>query len=407
VSVGRSALYHINLSFGSGDQLILQPQQVTGTTITLDINYFLPIMRLRLYDSTRILSQLTAPDAELLQFTFELGRSIHSETISIFKFDTYRRFPSSNDIYDVEAFLSAKNLFAPQKMRSFTGSIKDTLLEIALDELNFDSAQISDTLDYKKTLLQPSWTNMQFINHVKRNVLGTNNSGPFFSYVRPQGVGNAFIFKTLNELVRAKPKYRFTNATTAYVDNDSNETYYPFLKFRAFDNHKFLGVDGAKNFNYAYFDYDTSEYKASELLLEGNTNSTEDFFSLTQYHSIDGNDDINESNTFFDTGRSNDFTSNFIGKSKSEYHRKLLSLNKLWITTWGFEDIYPGDMIELRFLSEMNSERMTDYIYNGFWMVERVVHRLGNVFTSDLMLTRNGIDTMQDNTLVQALNWKR
>jgi len=55
----------------------------------------------------------------------------------------------------------------------------------------------------------------------------------------------------------------------------------------------------------------------------------------------------------------------------------------------------------------MNSERMTDYIYNGFWMVERVVHRLGNVFTSDLMLTRNGIDTMQANTLVQALNWKR
>jgi len=405
----RLTNYHAALAFGEGDLIYLNPSQLRGTTISLDIDNFLPSLNLVLPDSTRLLSQLTALDIGLSKITFQLGKSADSEKLAIFDFDTYRRFPSTSDVYNIEAFMRVRKFFSPQYCRSHTGTIKNTLTDIALNELEATSVDISDTLDYQKTLLQPTWTNIRFLDHLKDTILGTNDEGPFFNYMYSKVAGetqSVFVFKSMKEHLNAPVKKFFTNSTSSYRDEESGEIQYPILDYQAFDNYKLLGVKGCQKQNYRYFDYERSEYISSFLTLDLNPVPNDDFLSLSQLHSIDQNDDPDENTNNLRTGRSNSYTSDFKGQTKNLFHKNILNLNQFWITTWGFEDIYPGDIVELKFLNEMNSERMTEYIYNGYWMVKKIVHQLGDQFTSKMLLMRNGIDTSQTNTLIRPHTWK-
>ena len=405
----RTSRYYAGIAFGDGDLLTIEPQQLAGTTITLDINYFLPSLHLRLPDSTRLLSQLTPLDKNLSRVVLELSKSTNAESSIVFDFDTYRRFPNTKDIYDIEAFLRVKEFFSPDKNRSFSGTVVETLETIA-KELGATVTDISDTLNYKKTILQPSWTNTSLLRYIQSRVLGINDEGPYYNFMYSEGGGEVrskFVFKSLKELLRGPIKKRFTNSTRAYEDPESGEIQYPILDYHGFDNYKLLGVKGSQRQSRSYFNYDTSEFVRDSLILDGNPNENDDFFSLTQFYSIDENDNIDETILNLDTGRSNSFTSDFKPQVKSNFHKKLMKLNQLSITTWGFEDIYPGDIVELKFINESNSERLADYVYNGYWMVERIVHKLGSQFISTMLLTRNGVDTEQSQTLVQPVNWRK
>lgn len=409
--MNRTSPYYISIAFGNDRPLQAHPAQIRGTSITLDINSFLPVINLKISDSSRILSALTPLDINLSKLTFGLSRTIEpGQSNTIFKFDTFRRSPSSKDVYNIEGFMQVNNFFSPKKMRSFNANdynISDILVQIAGVEFGFDETEISDTLDYGKTLIQPSWTNAEFLNHLKANVLGTNDEGPFFNFAHPVENQTRFVFKSLKELFNAPVKYKFTNSTKAYKDPTTGDTHYPVLRFRAFDNYKYIGVSGCKKQQFSYFDYDTSTYTNSELTLANNSNANDDYLSLTNYHSIDNNDSDTEVLMKQNTGRSNSLTSDFKAIAKNEFHRKLVDLNKLWISTWGFEDLYPGDLIELKFLSEIGSDQFVDYIYSGIWMVERVVHALGDTFVDHLLLTRDGVNFEQKTTLIKTAKQRK
>jgi len=154
-----------------------------------------------------------------------------------------------------------------------------------------------------------------------------------------------------------------------------------------------------KKQNYSYFDYDNSECKVSSIRVKDNTISQDDYYSLTKYFLID-KDDVEDSGVGIGAGRGNDFSSNFKGRIKGSYYKRINSLSKIWITSLGLEDIYPGDIARIQFLNDPSM--MMSYQYHGFWMVERVIHMIGHQFATRLLLTRSGMNTTETTSLLEA-----
>ena len=67
----------------------------------------------------------------------------------------------------------------------------------------------------------------------------------------------------------------------------------------------------------------------------------------------------------------------------------------------------PGDIVKVVFNEAFASGDFFLYQHSGFWLVKRVVHVLTSSFMSNILLTRNGIDSSIENTLVEAVHQKR
>lgn len=399
--------YYLNVKFGTGKDSSKNIRRLIGAinpihelTIIQSINRFLPTFRLKIQDIGGAYTNLKPYDKKQNRVQIAFSRDDRAETASIFDFDVYRRFPTSDSLYDIEGVLQIDNFFRPNKIRGFSGTIKDTLSEIA-NELGIDEVDISPTLDFRKNIVQPYWTNVELLDYLKRNLIGKESEAPYFCYITcrmtANGMKKVFVFKSLKELYSQKVKYTFSDIPVASYDGEADKIYYPILDFKAYDNYKLLETSGCKQVDYGYFDYDEGTYKLNSITVDN-------YYSLTQYFSINQDsttDNVGET----DTGRSNDFTSDFEGKSKGTFFKKINNLSMFWITTWGLEDIYPGDIVRLQFLKD--PVNMLSQQYHGFWMVERIVHLLGQVFGTRLLLTRNGINTVEDTMLKVADNRKR
>jgi len=116
---------------------------------------------------------------------------------------------------------------------------------------------------------------------------------------------------------------------------------------------------------------------------------------------VDKND-TDESGYLWETGRSNDFTSNFNGQVKGSFQNRVNNLMKLWITTKGIPNICPGDTVDIFFPHNLGTSQ-----YSGFWLVERVVQMVGDIYLTKLLLTRTGLDTDFTNTLMRSLRKKK
>jgi hypothetical protein len=180
---------------------------------------------------------------------------------------------------------------------------------------------------------------------------------------------------------------------TAYEDQR------PIFEYYIFDNYKLYGIFGAREQKYSYFDYATSQYIS-------NTERAQNYTSLSDFFLIDKND-TTDSNEINDTGRSNDFTSDFKGKIKNDYGNRLVSLAKMWITTQGLPNAVPGQIVQLFFPHGVAGDNLYSYQYSGYWLVERVVHNLGDTFLTKLLLTRHGLDTDKSTSLIPATLKKR
>ena len=81
-----------------------------------------------------------------------------------------------------------------------------------------------------------------------------------------------------------------------------------------------------------------------------------------------------------------------------------MDLVKMWITTQGIPNIVPGQVIQTFLSFDQEGGQLASYQFSGLWLVERVVHNFGDHFLTKLLLTRSGIDTDVDNTLLAASN---
>ena len=391
-----STHYHLEVKIGA-DRLPLRQQDIEEFFIVQDLNKFLPSFKLRIRDDVGYLSHIVPFDKRANTVTVILGSDSLPEGVTEYTFEIYRRFPTSDNIYDVEGLLSINNFFSPSKTRGFSGAVRDNLLSIATDELGLDETDISASLNYSKDIIQPSWSIAELFRYLKNNLKGLQEDAGYFCYVCCKKRKRILVFKSIKDFYSQPVKYNFINSFDPQQDESSNEVKYPIFEYKVYDNYKV--VQGLKSQSYSYFDYDNSEYKTALIDVKDNAISQDDYYSLTKYFLID-KDDSEGTGVGVQAGRGNDFSSDFKGRVKGQYYKQLNSLSKFWITSLGLEDVYPGDIVRIQFLSD--PAMMMSYQYHGFWMVERVIHMIGHRFATRLLLTRNGLNTMETTSLLEA-----
>jgi hypothetical protein len=398
MALGVKGSYFLKVKFG--EELIpLNPSLIEEFTIVQDMNKFLPSFHIALSDSSGDITHLAPSDSSVTRISVEIGRNVEAEPENSFDFVVFRKKPKSEfsaaAIYDVAGLLDiADPLFGPNYTRSFTNqTVKDVLEYVAKEELLVDSVDISSALDFEKLIVQPIWSNAQLINDLKKRLMGSNNESAYKCIIRRKNRKTEFVFRSIDELCKyQQPIAKFI------VNDEPYKDYNPVVDYSIYDNYKMIGIFGSKKQEYGYYDYYTSKFVI-------NNETYSDFFSLSKYLMIDGNDS-EESNGLFDLGRNNEFTNNFKENVRSSYHNRLVDLVKMWIVTTGNPNIVPGHLIQLLFGSGLHAGNPASYQYSGYWLVEKVVHTFDDAFRTKLLLTRGGVDTDINTTLLPATKKK-
>jgi hypothetical protein len=389
--------YHLIVKFG--DTVVpLSTSVLRELTITQDMNKFLPEFRLRIDDAAGALTHVAPFDRNMSSVYIELAVDSDTDDKNAFSFLVYVREPGAAqstpaNTYDVTGLLDVVGLFSPDRSRGLAGKIKTSLETIATSEIGVDSTEISTVLDYEKTLVQPTWTNAQFLSHLKEYLIGQGEEYGFKCFIKNYQFKKIFTFRSILEMMGDDVSYKFILNDTPYQDQR------PIYEYYIFDNYKLYGVFGTRAQDASYFDYTNSQYVRY-------TESVQDYFSLSDFYMIDKSDST-ENNELNDTGRSNDFTADFKGKVKGEYGNRLASLVQMWITTQGLPNAVPGQTVQIFFPHGASSDSLYSYQYSGYWLIERVVHNLGDAFLTKLLLTRHGLDTDKATSLLTATKKKK
>ena len=389
--------YTIRVKLGQ-IELAVDPLILPELSIIQDINRYVPSFSMTFIDSTGLLTHIVPTDKRFSTVEIQIGKDLSTKqgNYNDFDFDICARNPvgdiTSVATYSAEGLASIKNLVSPCHTRAFTGNIQSSLISLA-EELGCKKVEISASLNYTKTLLQSNQTNSEFIDMLRDGLIGKNNEGCYFIYVKREFGENVFVCKTLEDLYKEPVKFKFI------VSDKQMEDYYPAFDFDVLDNYKVFGMFGSRKQDYGYYDYYTSEFKTNTLDMSS-------MYSLSEYHLID-QDDIEDSVMMSELGRNTTSgDSSVLGEVKSSLYRRGNSLIKMWITTVGLPDITPGSIISILFAQGAQGGNLMSYQYSGNWMIERVVHDFTGTHRTRLLLTRSGVDTDKDSTLLKA-NYKK
>jgi len=388
IGLGGNYLLRMRLC---GIDIPTDPKSIREFRIVQDIDRFLPSFDIQLQDPSGIFTHQIPFDRGMSQLYVDTGLSGEEEDSNDYNFLVYRRAPeagaSSSMYYEMLGLLDTPKLFLPPYCRGWNQSIKTTLETIAV-ELGADETVISDSLDYACNIIQPYWTNQQLLNYLKTNLQGSGGEANFYCYIKREKSKSIFVFDHVASLINGSVKYQFV------VNDTALEGYYPIYDYNLQDNYMLYGLFGAKARSNGYFDYNSSEFVETRSTIQ-------EYLSLTDYFLVD-NADSEDSNGSFCHGRSNEFTEDFKGRSKGDYFSQLTDLVKMSILTQGLPNIAPGVVVKIFFPQGVSTGNVYGYQYSGYWLVEKVIHTFGDTFRTRLLLTRNGVDTDKDTSLVVA-----
>jgi len=384
--------YTLDIKFG-GILVPVLPQMIEELTITQDIDRIVPTFKMRLKDSTGLLGEIIPFDRSSNSVYIRIARSQDLNNLNEFEFVVERRKPTSDKDYEITGILNVDGLFTPFRSRALTGNIKGSLEDIAHTELNVSDTEVSASLSYEKTLLQPDWTNAAFFRYLKYNLIGKNNEACYYCIIKNIRSIKVLTFASIEDLFSAPLKYSFI------IGHEPFENFYPVSEYRVYDNSPIITDFAARSQKYGYFDYASGRVIGAAI-------SISDCPSLAESFLVDKDNNVDSVN-LRRLGRNNDFTSNFKGKMRNDYFDRLTNLIHMWISTWGMENISPGDIVKIVFSEALSRGSLFIYQHSGYWMVKRVVHILGSSFMTNLLLTRCGVDTDMETTLMEATKVRR
>jgi len=395
MTIGIAGNYTLRMKFGENN-IPLVPSGINEITIIQDINRFLPSLYINMADPSGILTHIQPFDKEMSRISMEIGSLDADAVTNTFSFLIFRRYPDAVNmtgmIYEINALLNVPNLFNPSHTRASKGLVSTILSSIALDELIADEVDISPSLQVEKTIIQAQWSNSDLFRYLKK-MLGDELGYAYKPFMYVYDNKFIFSFRSLEDMSQSDPTYKFI------INDEPFQDYRPVSDYRIYDNYNVLGIKGVKQQNYGYFDYEAGQWVAAQ-------DDYRDFFSLSDYIATDIQDP-GQGQPIFDTGRTNEFSWNFLGRVRSEFYTRINDLTKMWITTWGLPNAVPGEVVKVLFAQGILTGNLATYQYSGYWMVERVVHTFGNSFMTKLLLTRAGIDTDQKTSLTPAIRGKR
>lgn len=383
--------YSLNIEIG-GVVTTIPPQMIRELTVTQDLERLLPTFKMTLQDATKILSDVTPYDKNANTIRIEFARGIDAAELNTFNFQVKCRSSASPvDIYSVEGILDVPEVLTKYRNRALTGNVKANIeTKIAQEGMGISITQVGSSLNFDKTLLQPNWTDAKFLRYLRRNLIGRNQEAGYVSFIKVERGEKIFVMKSLNELLPTPVKYRFI------VGHRGHQEFYPVSEYRVIDNSPFLTDFGGRSQRYAYFNWDTGTYITDSVGID-------DCPALSEFFLVDSDNDSN-SVLYTRTGRSNEFTSDFDGRIRNDFYRRVNSNIAMWISTWGIENVSPGDIIQVVFSEALERDDLFLYQHTGLWMVKRVVHIIGSSFMTNLELIRCGIDTNISTTLLETTN---
>jgi hypothetical protein len=371
-----------------GTEVPVSPQMIGQINIAQDIDRLLPTFKMVLKDATGLLGDILPYDKRSNEITIAIARSDTPENINTFDFVVKKRLPTWEKVYDVEGILNVRDFLTGPKIRSLTGSIKANIETVALGELGLSDTDIGASLDYSKVLIQPNWSNARLFEYLKENIIGKAGEGNYYCFVKNLIGSPILVFKSIQELFLSSVSYKLI------VGHKAHEDFYPISDYILIDNSSLMSDFGASKQEYGYFDYENGSYESSEVELD-------DYPSLCKTHLVDSDKDTQV--VKFQMGRNNNFTSDFKGKIQNNFYGRVTEFIHMWATTWGLENICPGDMVLVLFSEALNRGNLFVYQHSGLWMVKRVVHLIGSTFMTNLLLVRNGVNTDLETTLLKAV----
>jgi hypothetical protein len=385
--------YTLNVRFGGTDVTIV-PQMIKELTITQDIDRILPTFRMNLEDATKALMEVVPYDKNTNKVEIELSRTSDLTEMNVFKFDVKRRSAASpEDNYSIEGILDVDEMLTSHdRSKYFTGNMKTNIESIA-SNLGIKTTEVGGSLSFDKDFLQPYWTDAKLLRYLRRELLGRAGEAGYCCFVKVVRGETILVFKSLDELLVEVPKYNLI------VSHQPYEDYYPVSQYQIFDNSQLFADLGAKQQSYDYFDYATGQF------IETNVQIT-DCPTLSEFLLLDG-DRANDSILYTGVGRTNSFNTTFEGRVRNDFYKRANNFVHMWASTWGLENVAPGDVIQVVFAEAFQKGNFFVYQHSGLWLVKRVVHVVGDTFLTNLLLTRAGIDTEIDTTLLESLNRKR
>ena len=389
--------YFLAVAFGD-TVLPVNISNLKELTITQDLNSFLPTFRLRLIDNTGTFTHLVPLDKSMSKISIELALDQTTTDKNVFVFDVYRVKPIGDQptpasIYDITGLLSVPGLFTPDYSRGFSGSVKETLETLALDELGADDTNVSPSLDYDLNIIQPMWNDSFLLRYLTKRLIGSNGEYNFKCAIQTQNYNNIFMFKSLLEMMTQPVSYKFNLSDQIYQDR------LPIFSWSIFDNYKLYGAFGNQTQEYTYFDWNTGTFTFNNL-------NVQDYYSMSDYFLIDKSD-LTTSNEMSNSGRSNDFDGQFQGWAEASYTDRLNNLVQMWITTQGLPNAIPGQTVQIFFPQGTLNNNLYGYTAQGFYTIKSVIHNCGSMFVTKLLLSRQGVDTNVSTTLLPAKTYKR
>jgi len=384
--------YYLNISMGDVGAYV-SPQMMEEVSITMDVDRLLPTFKISIKDATGLLGDIIPYDKNSNNIKIEFSRGENLNNLNIMNFMVKRRKPNSNKIYIIEGILSVKNLLTKSYGRAHTGNIKKNIELIASEDLEILNTEIGQSLNYDKTILQTRWTDAKLFRHLIDNIEGKNGELCYYCFIKNVKGKPILVFKSLSEILSSEPRYNFIVGPKPY------ENFYPVVDYKIFDNSPLISDLGARSQSFGYFNYNSGEYVDDSIVIN-------DCPSLAKNFLVD-KDNRNDSVYIHKLGRNNLFTSNFHGKNGGSFNRRINGFINMWISTWGLENVSPGDIIRLIFSESLVRGKLFLYQHSGLWMIKRVVHVFGSSYMTNLLLTRAGVNTDVPNTLIPATNIKR
>ena len=312
----------------------IQPQMIRELTISQDVDQILPTFKMIIQESSGLLGEIIPLDKDANNIGLKITGMLGDDYSNEFKFLVKRRKTSSSKEYAIEGVLAITGLFDPSKTRALTGNVRTNITNIVVDELGISDTDIGQSLSYDKTIIQPSWTNAQLFRYLKTNITGLNQQAGFYCFIKNIEGIPTFVFKSINELVAQKSIFNFMIGPKQFED------YRPVTEYHVLDSSQFLGSFGTKIQSYSYFDYNTGVYKNNSIGLANYPALAEQFLV---------NDDDDTIGITPVKGRYNDFALDFEGRIRNSYYDRLTGLVNMWISTWGTENVAPGDIVKVVF----------------------------------------------------------
>jgi len=384
--------YYISLKMGDVD-VPISPQMIDSIVVTTDMDRLLPTFRITVKDATGLLGEVIPYDKNLNEVELGFARGDNPDDVNTFKLLVKRRKPDSDKKYQIEGVLNVPSLLTDVRHRSLTGNIKSNIELLAREDLGINSTEIGQSLNYDKTLIQPGWTDAKLLRYLFKNISGKNGETCYYCFIKNVRGVQTLVMKSLDELLSGPVKSRFI------VSHKQYEDLFPIVEYKIFDNSQLIVDLGAKNQTFGYFDYNSGKYVYDSL-------SIDDCPALAEKTLIDNNNG-NDSVFVSSLGRTNGFTTDFHGRVGGSFYDRANGLINMWISTYGMEQVSPGYVVNVIFGESLVGESLFLYQHSGYWLVKRASHVLSSSFMTNLLLTRNGIDTSLDTSLIASGNLKR